>query len=220
MLGKLRSGLVMRISVVLFIHLETSAGEQLETVHLERQRAQAAYDLIEYYNQFSRDDTSRLDALKKEGKEGRRQVAVILRRLITVAKEVDLPTADKVRSASRPSLAVPDEILRQTRESIDKYCEKFEKDMLYLFDRCYRKGDPKMMHVCRIVNMVGLELSNLLYCPLVDSTARRHSLSSTAVHPASKSTSTNMTFLLTAFVRTRPTTPCCSFPLAWPWSPD
>ena len=27
------------------------------------------------------------------------------------------------------------------------YCEKFEKDMLHLFDRCYRKGDPKMMHV-------------------------------------------------------------------------
>ncbi|EPQ59103.1 exocyst complex component Sec10 [Gloeophyllum trabeum ATCC 11539] len=105
-------------------------GEQLESVHLERQRAQAAYDLIDYYNQFSRDDTSKLDALKKEGREGRRQVAVILRRLSTVAKEVDLPTAEK------------------TREAIDKYCEKFEKDMLYLFDRCYRKGDPKMMHHC------------------------------------------------------------------------
>ncbi|KAA1466748.1 exocyst complex component Sec10 [Dentipellis sp. KUC8613] len=105
-------------------------GEQLESVHLQRQRAQAAYDLIDYYNQFSRDDTSRLDALKKEGREGRRQVAVLLRRLSTVAKEVDLPTAEK------------------TRENIDKYCEKFEKDMLYLFDRCYRKGDPKMMHHC------------------------------------------------------------------------
>ena len=35
----------------------------------------------------------------------------------------------------------------QTRENIDKYCEKFEKDMLHLFDRAYRKGDPKMMHV-------------------------------------------------------------------------
>ncbi|EGO02145.1 hypothetical protein SERLA73DRAFT_104486 [Serpula lacrymans var. lacrymans S7.3] len=105
-------------------------GEQLESVHIERQRAQAAYDLIDYYNQFSRGDTSHLDTLKKEGREGRRQVAVILRRLTTVAREVDLPTAEK------------------TRESIDKYCEKFEKDMLYLFDRCYRKGDPKMMHHC------------------------------------------------------------------------
>jgi hypothetical protein len=105
-------------------------GDQLESVHIERQRAQAAYDLIDYYNQFTKGDTSRLDALKKDGKIGRRQVAVVLRRLNTVAKEVDLPTADK------------------TRESIDKYCEKFEKEMLYLFDRCYRKGDPKMMHHC------------------------------------------------------------------------
>ncbi|KAJ7094571.1 exocyst complex protein [Mycena belliarum] len=105
-------------------------GEQLETVHIERQRAQAAYDLIDFYNQFSRGDTARLDALRKDGRAGRRQVAVLLRRLNTVAKEVDLPTADK------------------TRESIEKYCEKFEKEMLNLFDRCYRRGDPKMMHHC------------------------------------------------------------------------
>lgn len=72
------------------------SGEELESVHIERQRAKAAYDLIDYYGQFSRDDTSRLDALKKEGKDGRRQVAIILRRLNTVAREVDLPTAEKV----------------------------------------------------------------------------------------------------------------------------
>lgn len=105
-------------------------GDQLETVHLERQRAQAACDLIDFYNQFMKNDTSKLDAMRKEGRSGRRQVAVILRRLNTVAKEVDLPTADK------------------TRENIEKYCEKFEKEMLNLFDRCYRKGDPKMMHHC------------------------------------------------------------------------
>ncbi|KAI0050185.1 exocyst complex component Sec10 [Auriscalpium vulgare] len=105
-------------------------GEQLESVHLQRQRAQAAYDLIDYYTQFSREDTSRIDSLKKEGKDGRRKVAVLLRRLSTLAKEIDLPNAGK------------------TRDIIDKYCEKFEKDMLYLFDRCYRKGDPKMMHHC------------------------------------------------------------------------
>lgn len=35
----------------------------------------------------------------------------------------------------------------QTRESIDKYCEKFEKEMLGLFDRSYRKGNPAMMTV-------------------------------------------------------------------------
>lgn len=71
-------------------------GEELESVHHQRQRAQAAYDLIDFYNQFARDDTARIDALKKEGKDGRRQVAILLRRLSTVAKEVDLPNAEKV----------------------------------------------------------------------------------------------------------------------------
>lgn len=74
-------------------------GDQLETVHIERQRAQAAYDLIDYYNQFSKGDTSNLDTLRKEGRAGRRKVAVILRRLTTVAREVDLPSSDKVRTA-------------------------------------------------------------------------------------------------------------------------
>jgi len=79
-----------------FLLTTLHTGEQLESVHIERQRAQAAHDLIDFYNQFSRGDTARLDTLKKEGREGRRQVAVILRRLTTVAKEVDLPSAEKV----------------------------------------------------------------------------------------------------------------------------
>ena len=65
-------------------------------MHIERQRAQAAYDLIYFYNQFTKGDMTRLNALRKEGRAGRQQVAVLLRRLNTVAKEVDLPTADKV----------------------------------------------------------------------------------------------------------------------------
>jgi hypothetical protein len=74
------------------------SGEQLESIHVSRQRAQAAHDLIEYYGLFSRDDTAKLDALRKDGgKAGRRQVAIVLRRLLTVAKEVDLPDAQQVR---------------------------------------------------------------------------------------------------------------------------
>jgi hypothetical protein len=78
--------------------LQFALGEQLESIHLERQRAQAAYDLLDFYSAFSRDDTSRLDAMKKEGREGRRQVGVILRRLNIVAKEVDLSNAEKVHA--------------------------------------------------------------------------------------------------------------------------
>ena len=83
----------------MFTHLFTpEEGEQLESVHIQRQRAQAAHDLVDYYFQISRDDTSSLDVLRKQkGKEGRRQLALILRRLNVVAKEVDLPIAEKVR---------------------------------------------------------------------------------------------------------------------------
>jgi exocyst complex component 5 len=50
------------------------------------------------YGHFAKGNTDRIDALKKEGKEGRRQVAILLRRLVTVAKEVDLPDAEQVCS--------------------------------------------------------------------------------------------------------------------------
>ena len=94
------AGRIGESSLPSFPGIHVGSGEQLETVHLQRQRAQAAYDLIDYYTQFSRDDTSRIDNLKKEGKEGRHQVAILLRRLATLAKEVDLPTADKVDETS------------------------------------------------------------------------------------------------------------------------
>ena len=122
-------------------------GEQLESVHQHRERAKAAYDLVDYYNQFSRDEISRLDSLKKEGKEGRRQVAIILRRLVIVAKEVDLPYAEKVILPPQDIWPLNDNRCIQTREVIDRYCEAFEREILDLFDRAYRKGDPKMMHV-------------------------------------------------------------------------
>jgi hypothetical protein len=62
-------------------------------------------------------------------------VAVLARRLAAVAKEVEDPE-------------VPKDV--ETRASIEKYCEKFENDMLKLFDRYYRKGDPKGMAVGRL----------------------------------------------------------------------
>jgi hypothetical protein len=74
-------------------------GEQLESVHASRLRAQTAHDLIDYYIQFSRDDVTKIDVLRKEsGKEGRMKLAVLLRRLHTAAKEVDIPIAEQVCS--------------------------------------------------------------------------------------------------------------------------
>lgn len=110
-------------------------GEQLQTIDRMRTRAAEAHDLIEYYYQFARGDTSRLEKLRKEGgREGRLRCAVIARRLSAIAREVDVPGAD------------------QTRETIDRFAERFERDMLKLFDRFYRKSDPKMMsHIAKVL---------------------------------------------------------------------
>lgn len=73
-------------------------GEQLETIDRQRLRASEAHDLIEYYYQFARGDTSRLDAVRKEGgREGRMKAAVIARRLQAISREVDVKGSEQVR---------------------------------------------------------------------------------------------------------------------------
>jgi hypothetical protein len=114
---------------------ERVLGEQLETVHIERQRAQAAYDIIDFYNQMSKGDTARLDTMRKEGRAGRRQVAVILRRLNTVAKEVDLPSADKVSHLCISSLGSKEldrhaKTSRNTAKSSKKRCSVYSTDAI------------------------------------------------------------------------------------------
>lgn len=110
-------------------------GEQLETIDKQRNRASEAHDLIEFYYMFARGDTTKLEHLRKEGgREGRIKTAVIARRLAAISREVDVAGAE------------------QTRDSIDRYCERFERDMLKLFDKFYRRSDPKMMsHIAKVL---------------------------------------------------------------------
>lgn len=51
------------------------------------------------------------------------------------------------------------EVTTITRESIERYCERFEKDMLKLFDKYYRRGDPKAM----AVSFRTLSISRLIF---------------------------------------------------------
>lgn len=40
----------------------------------------------------------------------------------------------------------------QTRDLIDAYCERFERDMLKLFDKFYRRSDPRTMaHIAKVL---------------------------------------------------------------------
>jgi len=111
-------------------------GEQLESIDKLRKRASEAHDLILYYNEFAVGDTTRLELMRKEGgREGRQKVAVAARRLLSLSKEVDIGQGEGGEGADK------------VREGIERYCERFEKDMLKLFDKYYRRGDPKAMAV-------------------------------------------------------------------------
>ncbi|PKI85075.1 Exocyst complex component 5 [Malassezia vespertilionis] len=110
-------------------------GEQLEALDRQRMRASETYDLIQYYYMFARGDTSRLDKLRNDGgREGRLKAAMIARRLAAISREVDMPGS------------------AATRDAVDAYCEQFERDMLKLFDKYYRRSDPKMMsHIAHVL---------------------------------------------------------------------
>ncbi|WVW78603.1 hypothetical protein I302_100562 [Kwoniella bestiolae CBS 10118] len=113
----------------------------------------------------------------RSSREGRSRLSVILRRLMAVAKDVadnastalnDAETASTPKEpngdTSTPTTANTDgpptnskiigkrrsekEKAERVRDEIERYCEKFEKEVLRLFDRSYRKGDPRMMAHC------------------------------------------------------------------------
>ena len=110
-------------------------GEQLEALDRQRTRANETQDLIEFYYMFARGSSDRLDKLRKEGgREGRLKAATILRRLAVISREVDIEGSN------------------ETRGFIERYCEQFERDMLRLFDKYYRRSDPKMMsHIAHVL---------------------------------------------------------------------
>lgn len=110
-------------------------GEQLEALDRQRTRASETQDLIEFYYMFARGSSEKLDKLRKEGgRDGRLKAATMLRRLAVISREVDIEGS------------------HETREVIERYCEQFERDMLRLFDKYYRRSDPKMMsHIAHVL---------------------------------------------------------------------
>ncbi|WVQ97920.1 hypothetical protein IAU59_005038 [Kwoniella sp. CBS 9459] len=118
-------------------------GEQLESLHQTRSTAQSTSLLLSYYLSLAHQtsvttadgsSSTPLEALfaTRTSRDGRSRLAIILRRLMAVAKDrrMEKEKAERVR------------------DEIERYCEKFEKEVLRLFDRSYRKGDPRMMAHC------------------------------------------------------------------------
>lgn len=66
-------------------------GEQLETLDRQRSRTSESRDIIEYFMDFEKGGSERLDNLRfNAGEEGQLKAAVILRRVNAIIKEVDM----------------------------------------------------------------------------------------------------------------------------------
>lgn len=153
-----------------------SKGEQLETLHHFRSLAQSVSLLLSYYLSIgqspSPDPASNqpsggaetppastpLEALfaTRSTREGRTKLAVILRRLTTLARDVaenaaaanSVETSADGESREEETVAKADlEKAEKIREEVSRCAEQFEKECLRLFDKSYRKGDIKMMAV-------------------------------------------------------------------------
>ena len=98
----------------------------------------------------------------RSSRDGRTKLAVILRRLSALAKDVSENAAaanlvhasqeeegEKTESVSKADLEKAEKI----RAEVSKFAEQFEKECLRLFDKSYRKGDVKMMAVCKFAGI-------------------------------------------------------------------
>lgn len=181
-----------------FSHLETKItdvgrsavriGEQLESLHQTRSTAQSVSLLLSYYLSLCHHTSTTPDPSNPESastpldqlfeqrtsREGRTRLAIVLRRLMAVARDVaenslaalndaEAAVSSKSQAANGNDGDSKDDVTRiqkqisqkrrdkekaeRVRDEIERYCERFEKEVLRLFDRSYRKGDPKMMAV-------------------------------------------------------------------------
>jgi exocyst complex component 5 len=122
-------GIQLPLLLSFLVDALTSTGVQLESIEKQRRRAMEAKDLFTYYLDFAYDNTSdRLDALQMSDEpKGKSQCAIMTRRLLTLSKDLDAEG--------------------RIRESIEKYGERLEKDLLKAFDKSYRRGDLREMRV-------------------------------------------------------------------------
>ncbi|ORX34489.1 exocyst complex component Sec10-domain-containing protein [Kockovaella imperatae] len=149
-------------------------GEQLDALHQTRSTAQSTSLLVSYYlalvhhTSYTHEagdpkaPAHPLEALfeTRTSREGRTRLSIILRRLMAVAKDMadNAATAVSEAEGAKEGESIPakrigrlrseKEKAERVRDEVERYCERFEKEVLRLFDRSYRKGDPRMMAHC------------------------------------------------------------------------
>lgn len=151
-------------------------GEQLESLHQTRSNAQSTSLILSYYLSLVHQTANTTEAGKDQAsnpletlfatrtsREGRSRLSIILRRLMAVAKDMADNAASALTDAEGEAVAGGEadksgaklvlkrrsekERAERVRDEVERYCERFEKEVLRLFDRSYRKGDPRMMAV-------------------------------------------------------------------------
>ncbi|KAJ1658543.1 Exocyst complex component 5 [Dispira simplex] len=107
-------------------------GEQLESIDRERTRASDIEHLVDYFIEFSRGKSTRLeDMLVEGGPNGQCKAAIIMRRLNAIVQDGgDFGASD------------------QAKTNIEFFCERLERDLLDSFDRSYRQHDITTMANC------------------------------------------------------------------------
>lgn len=161
-------------------------GEQLEALHISRSTAQSTSILLSYYLSLASPVAAAATPAKtasgadgeaapappqtpletlfasRTTREGRVHLAVILRRLAGLARDIREIAHAAVEShrerqrvehdqdrAGHEGARLQSDLEKAERilDEVDKYGERFEKECLRLFDRSYRKGDVRMMAV-------------------------------------------------------------------------
>lgn len=151
----------------------------METLHHFRSLAQSVSLLLSYYLSVAQppEPTKNPDGTEtapqtpletlfvtRTTREGRTKLAVILRRLSALAKDVveNAAAASNVGNAEsedkvNPTLKADLEKAERVREEVTRFSEQFEKEILRLFDKSYRKGDIKMMAVSHLENSCAVD---------------------------------------------------------------
>lgn len=139
-------------------------GKRLEELDRQRQRALDAHFLIECWDEVSnRGEITLLENLRRSGSgEGKVRSAHIARQLLRISQRLD-PASWAEANGNGPVNGMyktrsPESNggdthrpKRNTREIIEKFSERLEKDLLKQFDEFYRKANFEGMRDCATV---------------------------------------------------------------------
>ncbi|PNY23926.1 Exocyst complex component sec10 [Tolypocladium capitatum] len=128
-------------------------GEKLEELDRKRRRAQDAHFLIQCWTEVSETGqlTSLEDIRRQGGAENKVRCAVIARQLMRISQQLDLSSWGQTnghRNGATNGAGSPTKTHHNTRETLEKFCETLEQDLLQQFNNSYRRQNFDDMMEC------------------------------------------------------------------------